>query len=161
MTTTPKPPATIQQDLFCSCGYNLLSQRVEVDERLSLPVCRCPECGRFHALATTCASPTADARLRGTAVIITVWLFLLCSLATATFMLVVLQFAQAGAYHETSRSYAYAYQWPWFDRFLYEYATPLMWLANAMAASLYGGLLAALFWHWRQRLASSVRPRAS
>ena len=46
------PPLTrhlvIQSDQFCTCGYNLHGQTVERDERLDLPLVRCPECGRYH-----------------------------------------------------------------------------------------------------------------
>jgi hypothetical protein len=39
----------IEVDTFCiGCHYNLHGQAVSVDERLGFPVCRCPECGRFH-----------------------------------------------------------------------------------------------------------------
>lgn len=48
-----RPLARFQQmevDAFCDgCGYNLHGQRVERDPRLDLSVCRCPECGRWHA----------------------------------------------------------------------------------------------------------------
>ena len=40
----------MEADAFCeSCGYNLHGQPVNRDERLGLMVCRCPECGRYHA----------------------------------------------------------------------------------------------------------------
>ena len=45
-------PQTIQRletDTFCAgCGYNLHAQEVWLDDRLNIPVCRCPECGRHH-----------------------------------------------------------------------------------------------------------------
>ncbi len=38
----------IEVDTFCpGCHYNLHGQAVMVDDRLGIPVCRCPECGRF------------------------------------------------------------------------------------------------------------------
>src|SRR5689334_10785837 len=49
----------MEADAFCeTCGYNLHGQPVARDERLGLMLCRCPECGRFHAAgkATTGAS---------------------------------------------------------------------------------------------------------
>jgi hypothetical protein len=149
MSGAPTTPATIQQDLFCSCGYNLLSQRVEVDERLGLPVCRCPECGRYHALGTTLASQTPTARLWGVIVIIFVWLVTLYVVGCATVGLLALQFGQAAVWQETNRTSYYNYdQWPWLDQFLYAFATPLLWLANVLGALVYGSLLAALCWHW-------------
>ncbi len=50
----PRLPAAqrrgvIEVDTFCpGCHYNLHGQAVTVDDRLDIPVCRCPECGRFH-----------------------------------------------------------------------------------------------------------------
>lgn len=49
----------LETDAFCEgCGYNLHGQIVERDERLGLMLCRCPECGRWHAAgkATTASS---------------------------------------------------------------------------------------------------------
>lgn len=49
----PEPTAVgvIETDSFCAgCGFNLHSQKVWLDERLGLAVCRCPECGK-HAVA--------------------------------------------------------------------------------------------------------------
>lgn len=41
----------LESDRFCDgCGYNLHGQQVWRDERLGIPVCRCPECGRHHAV---------------------------------------------------------------------------------------------------------------
>src|SRR5437016_7943719 len=53
----PLPPARalekfgqLEVDHFCEfCGYNLHGQVVARDERLGIMVCRCPECGRYHA----------------------------------------------------------------------------------------------------------------
>ena len=43
-------PLRIQTDTFCEgCGYNLFSQKVWIDERLGIPVTRCPECARHRA----------------------------------------------------------------------------------------------------------------
>lgn len=46
----PKRAAHLETDVFCErCGYNLHGQPVERDPRLGLMVCRCPECGGWHA----------------------------------------------------------------------------------------------------------------
>ena len=49
---TPLPSTRhgqIEVDTFCTgCFYNLHGQVVTIDERLGFPICRCPECGRFH-----------------------------------------------------------------------------------------------------------------
>lgn len=43
----------IEVDTFCmGCHYNLHGQVVSIDERLGFPVCRCPECGKFHPAGT-------------------------------------------------------------------------------------------------------------
>ena len=49
----------LETDTFCDgCGYNLHGQPVARDPRLGLLVCRCPECGGWHAAGkgTTAAS---------------------------------------------------------------------------------------------------------
>lgn len=44
------PIGVIETDTFCSnCGFNLHTQKVWRDERLRLPICRCPECGTVDA----------------------------------------------------------------------------------------------------------------
>ena len=68
----------IEVDTFCQeCGYNLHGQGVVRDERLDLLVCRCPECGRFHAAGK---STSADS----------LWLSRVATLALALWVLVVL-----------------------------------------------------------------------
>jgi hypothetical protein len=43
----------IEIDAFCTgCFYNLHGQVVAIDERLGIPVCRCPECGKYHPAGT-------------------------------------------------------------------------------------------------------------
>jgi hypothetical protein len=49
----PSPTTThlgvLEVDAFCvGCHYNLHGQVVTLDDRLGIPICRCPECGRFH-----------------------------------------------------------------------------------------------------------------
>lgn len=52
MTSDPIPQflSLVESDAFCDCGYNLHGQKIWRDERLSILICRCPECGR-HAAA--------------------------------------------------------------------------------------------------------------
>jgi len=41
----------LETDRFCDgCGYNLIMQAVRRDALTQLALCRCPECGRFHAV---------------------------------------------------------------------------------------------------------------
>jgi hypothetical protein len=43
----------IEIDAFCTgCFYNLHGQVVAIDDRLGFPVCRCPECGKYHPAGT-------------------------------------------------------------------------------------------------------------
>lgn len=44
--------SSVETDRFCdSCGYNLHGQTVRRDPRLEILLSRCPECGRFQAVA--------------------------------------------------------------------------------------------------------------
>ncbi len=83
------PPSAhhLQSDHFCpTCHYNLHGQPVTVDERLQIPVCTCPECGRILAVGgfTTAAQPwfnrliTAMLALWALAVIAMVFLAVFC-----------------------------------------------------------------------------------
>jgi hypothetical protein len=57
------PVAVIETDAFCEdCGFNLRTQKVWRDERLSISVCRCPECGRHHAAGMRTTAGSAWAR---------------------------------------------------------------------------------------------------
>lgn len=77
-TSPPAAIARIETDRFCGgCGYNLFSQAVFRDPATQLLLCRCPECGAFHAVG--------DATTIGQA-----WLRRLGSLALFIWMAVVL-----------------------------------------------------------------------
>ena len=73
-SSPPAPPAPaptgsplqrhqqLHVDAFCTgCGYNLHGQPVTRDERTGIFLCRCPECGQYHAagLGVTAASAWA------------------------------------------------------------------------------------------------------
>jgi hypothetical protein len=66
-TTTPAPPkivGKIQTDLFCPhCHYNLFGLNVLRDERLEIPVVRCPECGKFQPIGVAIIRPAWFARV--------------------------------------------------------------------------------------------------
>lgn len=94
-TTTSSPPADplppqrplerfahMETDVFCEgCGYNLHGQPVHRDERLGLMVCRCPECGRFHAAGHgTAATSVWMSRLA--AGLLLLWILLVLGVAT-------------------------------------------------------------------------------
>ena len=74
---SPAPPMTrhgqIEVDAFCSgCGYNLHGQIVSLDERLGFPICRCPECSRYHPAGAAVTSNSVWLR-RFAASLLVVW----------------------------------------------------------------------------------------
>src|ERR1700719_294720 len=82
--TTPQASAPLARhgqlevDCFCSrCHYTLHGQVVWIDERLQIPICRCPECGRHHPAGS---GVTAHS----------VWLRRFASLLLALWVIVVL-----------------------------------------------------------------------
>jgi hypothetical protein len=79
----PHPPGVIESDQFCTCGYNLHGQVVTIDERLEMPVIRCPECGRWHP-AGHGSSATRPWLRRLAAVLLLVWVLILCLSGLAT-----------------------------------------------------------------------------
>lgn len=69
--------AFVETDRFCDrCGYNLRTQSIRRDPRTEVLMCRCPECGRFHA-ATDATAVTRR------------WLLLLATPSLALWMLIV------------------------------------------------------------------------
>jgi hypothetical protein len=73
----PKPVGVVETDLFCAhCGYNLHTQPVWMDERLAIPVCRCPECGRHQPPGVATSAVTPWLKRLGTLVLFA-WIVLL------------------------------------------------------------------------------------
>ncbi len=74
----------IEVDAFCvGCHYNLHGQVVTLDERLQIPVCRCPECGRYHPAGVGVSASSVWLRRLATASL-TAWVFFVlffCSMA--------------------------------------------------------------------------------
>ena len=58
---------TVPESRPCRCGYDLRGQAVTVDDRLGLPVVRCPECGTFSAAGSVANPVAAGWRWVGTA----------------------------------------------------------------------------------------------
>lgn len=92
LTSSPPPPAPsvgrVETDMFCdACLYNLHGLEVTRDQRLNLPIVRCPECGKFHAAGIA----TGAGRL---------WLDRLARFLIATWVLflVAIGIAAAGAF---------------------------------------------------------------
>jgi hypothetical protein len=89
----------VEIDRFCDgCGYNLRLQPVRRDPRTAVPLCRCPECGRFHAAGDL----STAGRLwlyRATRVLLLLWLMAAWGAATCFVLLqvgiVTLMFDQA------------------------------------------------------------------
>lgn len=71
---------TVQTDTFCeTCGYNLLTQAVMRDARLGILVCRCPECGRYHAAGKISSAARVWLNRLGTSLLFAWVVFLLLS----------------------------------------------------------------------------------
>jgi len=84
----------LETDRFCDgCGYNLIMQAVRREPRTQLILCRCPECGRFHAVR--------DGTLARS-----VWLRRLGALATVAWILGVLAIGLSLAICQGVISYA-------------------------------------------------------
>ena len=74
----------LEVDAFCAaCGYNLHGQIVSLDERLGFPVCRCPECGRYHPAGAAVTSNSLWLR-RFAAGLLAIWIIVVL---VATFLL--------------------------------------------------------------------------
>lgn len=74
----------IETDTFCAkCGFNLHTQNVWRDERLGIPICRCPECGAIEAAGRNTA--TASAWLRRLALLgLMFWIALVLAFVAGT-----------------------------------------------------------------------------
>lgn len=80
----------VEVDRFCEgCGYNLRAQLVRRDERTELLVCRCSECGRYHAANDSTTAGRAWLQRLAT---VFVWCWILFLIA-AMVLLIVAQMA--------------------------------------------------------------------
>lgn len=95
----PQRRGVLEVDAFCvGCQYNLHGQTVTVDERLQLPVCRCPECGRFHAAGVGVSASGLWTRRLGTLLLVN-WVLLVLALAAgAAFVDGMMSVGFLGAY---------------------------------------------------------------
>lgn len=100
MTSTTSPPADgstldfqslpvisrVEGDRFCDgCGYNLNKQAIRREPATGVPLCRCPECGMFHAAGDM----STAGRLwlyRAGRILLVVWVFVAWSAAVAVMM---------------------------------------------------------------------------
>jgi hypothetical protein len=104
-TPTPQHVGKIECDMFCAhCGYNLFSLDVTRDDRLGIPIVRCPECGKFHPAGVA----TGAGRLwlnRLAAFLLASWIsFLLVSLLTFAFLAGCLDFIKIQAFVDWQRT---------------------------------------------------------
>jgi len=75
----------IEIDTFCAgCHYNLHGQVVSIDERLGFPICRCPECGKFHPAGTGVTAAGVWTR-RFASILLFIWIAIVinCQIAVA------------------------------------------------------------------------------
>ena len=67
----------VETDTYCDgCAYNLHGQTVTRDERLGILVCRCPECGKWHAAGRETSAAREWQRRLGVG-LLQVWVLLL------------------------------------------------------------------------------------
>ena len=159
-----KTLAWVQNDLFCNCGYNLFAQPVQHDDRLGIPVSRCPECGQFHAMTTTFASLSNWRARQEQLIILTVTLSVLIFLGLSILGLWGMQMG----YMELDREYTFYIQ-----RHTYIYQSPngmgynnpnptgqvqMYWFMHfyrflcALAGFIFVNIVMTFFWHWKKRL---------
>ncbi|MFI5380750.1 MAG: hypothetical protein ACHRHE_15735 [Tepidisphaerales bacterium] len=149
-----QPPTTssVQTDLFCPCGYNLHAQVVHVDQHLLIPVCRCPECGRYHAMNTTLPAHSPWTARVGLLAMAGYLLLLLYGVVMATVGIGAIQYGfvavvEESAYALTRQGYAQASPaeqlwWPWLPE--------IMFILCMVAGFIYVMLASTFFWHWRR-----------
>jgi hypothetical protein len=163
----------IEIDTFCTgCHYNLHGQVVSIDERLGFPVCRCPECGRFHPAGVGVTASGVWLR-RWAAGLLLIWVLMVIvgTLAIAGLMAGIdgssigeyetwhaatrEEMAQAGVIVAGAGPFSVVEIRPWTSRLNQE---DIPWLPMVLmsigscALGLIAGTLAVTFlWHWRRR----------
>jgi hypothetical protein len=154
MTIPPEQrPAWVQNDVFCPCGYNLYAQRVEVDQRLQMPLCRCPECGRFHAMTTTFATQSPWRSRQEQIAIVFFTLAIIFVIAMATFGLFGLQMGclairdDIERYAERAQLNLFEYEYYWFE---ITWGPTLMRSLCVVSGFIYAAVCVTFFWHWRK-----------
>ena len=140
--------ARVETDRFCErCGYNLRSASVRQDPRTDLLLCRCPECGKFHAANDAATAGRLWLRRMTTALL---WRWILLIIVGAAALLFS-QFATLGMFlvylvetrHMASR-HPQRYQEAWWTANAIVLALCVLW------GSLGGFLCAAFLPHWRR-----------
>jgi hypothetical protein len=145
----PVPLGLVQTDLTCEgCGYNLYSQPITRDERLGIPVCRCPECGRFNVPGKATDASRAWLRRLGVGLLVLYVLAVLWVIGLAVTGLAALQHEYlSGEVRERvygqGRSRDAAFEL-------------MYWLGTAALGFTFGMFLALVGWHWKRRWALLV-----
>jgi hypothetical protein len=89
----------IEVDTFCTgCHYNLHGQVVSIDERLGFPICRCPECGRFHPAGVGVTASGVWLRRWANGLLLTWVLMVLAGFIAAAGLMAILDGASIGIY---------------------------------------------------------------
>ena len=142
---TPSPIGRVETDVYCPCGYNLHTLAVFMDERLKIPVCRCTECGRFHAVGKESAVNSIWLSRLG-CLLTTIWfLFVIALLGWSAVGLFAMQIGNVELIWDARRDASDYYRGnaP-LDRESY---VGWMLLACGVAGLVYGGMVTVLLWH--------------
>jgi hypothetical protein len=156
----PLRTLVLEIDTFCTgCHYNLHGQVVTIDERLGFPICRCPECGKFHPAGTGITASTLWVRR-----LATILLFTWATMVLAGFVAIAVAFCPLQV--ASSEAFTYGQSLPtaqnkWHYIFLMHpwqaQGTPetngLATMLSISAGSLFSGFIAGtlcvtLLWHW-------------
>ncbi len=144
--------SSLQTDLFCTCGYNLHMQVVHVDEQLGIPVCRCPECGRYHAMNTMQPVQSPWTARFGVLLMAGYVLFLLYGAIMAMVGLGAIQYGFVLACEESIvavKSQWYAQASP-MEQFWPRWLPEIVFALSMLAGFIYMMLATTFFWHWRR-----------
>ena len=139
------PLGRVETDVYCPCGYNLHTLAVYMDERLKIPVCRCTECGRFHAVGKESAVNSIWLSRLG-CLLTTIWfLFVIALLGWAAVGLFAMQIGNIELIWDARRPASDYYRGnvP-LDRESY---VGWMLFASGVAGFIYGGMVSVLLWH--------------
>jgi hypothetical protein len=164
----------IEVDVFCAnCFYNLHGQIVTIDPQLNIPICKCPECGRYHPAGTSTTSSSVWMR-RLASILLLMWVWFIGA-ATFAFSGIFFAFAVSSieAYRlnqsipiSTNKWHYRAVLYPWQapgnpDENINGITTMLWLCAGSLVTGFVVGMLCVtLLWHWpRQRyLATALLP---
>lgn len=170
---------TVQTDTFCdACGYNLHAQPVIRDDRLQIPICRCPECGRYAAAGQTLTATRVWLNRLATSLLASWVLFLLVFFGVCALFLGMLAYWHTMEMTEYAQPMGRGYYAPYrgyYGGYHYELRKPSLdpeveigrwwhqfWYATSaiLLAVMTGCLFSAFAWHCKGvcRLAAFLPP---